>query len=96
MEVFEVLEFRGGVGSVVGGVVGGRIIKAFYLVMHRCSFFGGVSSCGGPHFFYFFRGFSVIFGIGNGVVPFLFVSHHCGDDFLGVKMFEVLMNPCCH
>ncbi len=72
MEVHKVFEF--GVGGVGG--VGGCIIKAFYLVMHRCSFCRRVLSCARPHFFYFFGRFPVIFGIGDGVVPFLLVPHH--------------------
>ena len=79
MEVHKVLEVGGvGGGGGVGGVggVGGRIIKAFYLVMHRRSFCRRVLSRFRPHFFYFFGRFPVIFGIGDGVVPFLLVPHH--------------------
>ena len=75
MEVHKVLEvWVGGLGG--GGGVGWRIIKAFYLVMHRRSFCRRVLSSVRPHFFYFFGRFPVIFGIGDGVVPFLLVPHH--------------------
>ena len=64
--------------------------------MHFGSFCRGFSACGCPHFFYFFRRFSVIFCVGDGVVPFLLVSHHGGNDFLRVEMFEVFVHPCCN
>jgi hypothetical protein len=97
VEVQKVFEFccgRGGGGGVVRGVVRGvLIIKAFDFVMHirsfGCCFLPGLC----PHCFDFLCRFSVIFGIRDGVVPFLLVSHHRRDDFLCVKMLEMLMNP---
>ena len=90
------MDFGGDVGGLGG--LGGRwcIIKALYLVMHRCSLRRRVLACVRPHLFDFFRRFSVIFGVGDGVVPFLLVTHHSGDDFFRVKMLEVLVDHCCH
>jgi hypothetical protein len=64
--------------------------------MHRGSLGRRVLACVRPHLFDFFRRFSVVFGVGDGVVPFLLVAHHSGDDFLGIKMLEVLVYKCCH
>ena len=100
VEVQEVFEFGGDVG-VGGGVCvwcygsvgsGRSVVKALDIVMH-CSPLGCcISACVTPHLFDFFRGFSVVFGVGDGIVPFLLVSHHRCDDLLGVKMFEMLMD----
>jgi len=96
IEVQEVSNF-GGVGGVgvcvwcYGG--GGRsVVKALDIVMHCRPLGCGISTCVSPHLFDFFRGFPVVFGVGDGVVPFLLVSHHRCDDFLGVKMLEMLMD----
>ena len=95
VECEKVFQFRG-VRPPTTGISARRIVKAFDIIMHLRSFGCGLSARVGPHFFYLVGCFSVIFRVGDRVVPFFGVSHHCRDYLLGVEMFKVLMNPCCN